>query len=127
MVAGYIVSAKNDGVVAGQLRRRISSFASVNGEEIGHWMESGSLTHDYANAITLLNSLKSGDALYVNDVASLASTFKELETVLSEAVRRGIRLYGVNDGYTNSKIECSWADFDAFSFKTRRLAFPTFV
>ena len=58
MVAGYIVSAKNDGVAPGQLRRRISSFASVNGEEIGHWMESGSLTHDYANAITLLNSLQ---------------------------------------------------------------------
>ena len=105
MVAGYIVSGKNDGAAAGQLRRRMASVASVNGEEIGQWMESGSSDHDYVNARTLLDCLQSGDALYVDDVASLGSSFKELVSVLSEAMKRGIRLYGVNDGYTNSEIE----------------------
>ena len=105
MVAGYIVSGKNDDAAATQLRRRMARFASVNGEEICQWMESGSLNHDYVNARTLLDCLKSGDALYVDDVASLGSSFKELVLVLSEALKRGIRLYGVNDGYTNSKVE----------------------
>ena len=106
MVAGYIVSGKNDGA-AGQLRRRMASVASVNGEEIVQWMESGSPNHNFVNARTLLNCLRSGDALYVDDVASLGSTFKELVWVLSEAVRRGIRIYGANDGYDNSGIEDS--------------------
>lgn len=106
MVAGYIISGKNDSAAASQLRKRMSRFASVNGEEIGQWMESGgNINQDYVNASNLLNCLKSGDALYVDDVASLGSSFKELVSVLSEAVRRGIRLYGVNDGYTNSEIE----------------------
>lgn len=105
MVAGYIVSSNKDNISALQLRKRLSSFACGRGDHISLWVSggagrSGSLT----GCLSLLDQMSRGDVLYVDDITALGSTFKEILSVLSEAVRRGIRIYGCSDGYSNQDV-----------------------
>ena len=105
MVAGYIVSSRNDSAVAIQLRRRLSSFASGRGDYISLWMIDGT---DHTDSLTsfkaLMDRMSRGDAVYVDDITTLGVSFKEILFVLSEAIRRGIRVYGASDGYTNHSV-----------------------
>ena len=105
MVAGYVVSSNKDSTSALQLRKRLSSFANGRGDHISLWVSgdtgrSGSLT----GCLSLMDQMSRGDTMYVDDITALGSTFKEILSVLSEAVRRGIRIYGASDGYSNHDV-----------------------
>lgn len=101
MVAAYIVSSGNDVASTLRVRRRLSSFAYGNGDSISLWHFGGA---ERPGCMPLLDRMSRGDAVYVDDITALGSSFKEILAVLSEALKRGIRLYGASDGYTNHGV-----------------------
>ena len=105
MVAGYIISSRNDSALALQLRKRLSNFAYSNGDYISLWMFGATGRTDSMNGcIALMDKMSRGDAVYVDDVTTLGASFKDILSFLSEAVKRGIRVYGCSDGYTNHEV-----------------------
>ena len=101
---GDNVRDRNDLV---SLENSMNKLAESNGERIDRWMISFPSADRCVDVRELIGGMSRGDALYVNDVTSLGSNFKELISALSEAVRRGVRIYGARDGYTNSGVEDS--------------------
>ena len=104
MAAAYIFIYDDETKDINALRSEMSSLALSHGESIDNWIiecgEGKSHTFNQAH----LEGLE-GDSLYVEDIARLGSTLNDILAVLCTALRRGIRVYGVADGYSADGIE----------------------
>ena len=84
-----------------QLQERMSSLAESNGERIDHWIKVESLPERRSqDVLFILHRLERGDSLYVEGVSCLGSSMSEVLGILTEALKRGISIYGVEDGFS---------------------------
>ena len=104
MAAAYIFIYDDESKDINALRADMTSLALSHGESIDNWIiecgEGKSHTFNRAH----LDGLE-GNSLYVEDIARLGSTLNDILAVLCTALRRGIRVYGVADGYSADGIE----------------------
>ena len=82
------------------LEKRMSTLAERNGERIVRWLSERDIRNFKSQDMQyVIRKMQRGDSLYVEDVSSLGSSVSEVLGVLTEALRRGINVYGVSDGF----------------------------
>ena len=79
-----------------ELREKLSAFAqSVNGEIISEMV----VVYGGHDASSLIRRMSRGESLYVEESARLGTSLSEVIGVLTSALKREIKVYGMCDGF----------------------------
>ena len=98
MVAAYIFVGDSDTENIKLLSAEIGSFANANGVPVTEWIVERDGGKYGRKLAALIKRMKRGDTLYVKDATVLGKSMREIVDRMATLLRRGINLYGVNDG-----------------------------
>ena len=94
---GDNVRDRNDLV---SLENSMNKLAESNGERIDRWLSGVDIRNTRRqDMLYVIRKMQRGDSLYVEDVSSLGNSVNEVLSVLTEALKFGINVYGVSDGF----------------------------
>lgn len=82
------------------LESSMSLLAERNGERIDRWLSGKEVgNHSGHDMLYFIRKMQRGDSLYVEEVSNLGTSVNEVLNVLTKALKRGINVYGVADGF----------------------------
>ena len=103
-MATALIGIRDDGTDRSNLfslENSMSSLAESNGERIDRWLTGEHIQGRRGqDALYVVSRMQKGDSLYVESVSSLGSSMSEVLGVLTEALKRGVNIYGVEDGFS---------------------------
>jgi DNA invertase Pin-like site-specific DNA recombinase len=101
MVYGYIRVSTDKQTVENQ-RFEISRFCKSEKVKIGQWIEekiSGTKEPEKRRLGTLLKVVDKGDLIICSELSRLGRSFFMIMSILSDCMKRGIKVWTIKDGY----------------------------
>lgn len=113
MTYGYLRVSTDKQCLENQ-REEIIGFITKKNLIIDKWVNeviSGKVSRDYRKLGKLMKKAKKDDIIIVTEISRLSRTLVEVMEIMSQCLKRGIKLYSIKEGYEfddtiNSQILC---------------------
>ena len=84
----------------------MSAFALERKSAVDRWIVQEGDKKKKRGLKSIVGKMNRGDSLYTEDVSRLGGSLNDILEILSEALLRGVGIYGISDGFsTNSSVD----------------------
>ena len=84
----------------------MSAFALERESAVDRWIVREGDKKKKRGLKSVVSKMNRGDSLYTEDVSRLGGSINDILEILSEALLRGVGIYGISDGFsTNSSVD----------------------
>ena len=102
----YIYSEEKSWKDVDSLRCDMSAFALERKSAVDRWIVREGDKKKNRGLKSVVSKMNRGDSLYTEDVSRLGGSLNDILEILSEALLRGVGIYGISDGFsTNSSVD----------------------
>ena len=102
----YIYNEEKSWKDVDSLRCDMSAFALERKSAVDRWIVREGDKKKKRGLKSVVSKMNRGDSLYTEDVSRLGGSLNDILEILSEALLRGVGIYGISDGFsTNSSVD----------------------
>ena len=100
----------------GSVRASVEALADARGHRIDEWVTESGSKDSKRRVAAILRNMKRGDCLYVGAVTMLGNSLKDIISLLSVALKKGVAVYGAQESFSLDGI--SDVDSCIFAFES---------